>query len=308
MECKDGKPVDVKELRVQLEEVCDEIESDVEHIKSKRDIMTDSNQISAKSIAIDKILDIENNLPASGKLNDQQAYAVEYQIDELIKDLAHNQNIDPNTVSRRTLRKLGIDEKTIDEIMELQHIHDQIEAGEPIDIKELKEELNHVVDEIKQDVRHDKAVKAEIKKLDHEVEVKLHGLEKLRSDRDLLPDHGKLTQKQDDQLCEDIEDIIQDLIGNKNIDLSTITIEQLQAMHLDPTTIDEIMRLKHIEDEIKSGKPVDAGVIKKELNEVIDEIKEDADKKVELEAALETKAEIPLKKYDLESLKELRDK
>ena len=67
-------------------------------------------------------------------------------------------------------------------------------------------------------------------------------------------------------------------------------------MHLDPTTIDEIMRLKHIEDEIKSGKPVDAGVIKKELNEVIDEIKEDADKKVELEAALETKAEIPLKK------------
>jgi len=70
------------------------------------------------------------------------------------------------------------------------------------------------------------------------------------------------------QIADNTKDMIAKLTGDPNIDPSTLTEDQLRDMGLDPSTIDEIMKLKDIHDKVKDGQPVDAADIAKDLEDV----------------------------------------
>jgi len=206
------------------------------------------------------------------------------------------------------MEELGLDPKTIHEVEKLQKIRDDLTSGTPVDARQLKNDLNNIINEMEQQASANKAIGEKQKELNEDIEKKEHDKELLQDLLDDLPSSGKTTPAQNEAIKNNVIDMINDITGNPDLDISTLTKEQLRDMGLSPEEIDEIMKLKEIYDQVNSGKPVDITKIKEELSDVIDLIDNDIkNEKAELNQLTEND-DYSRKINEVDSLKNLEDK
>ena len=114
---KDGQPVEANELKSDLENLQKKIDDDISNKKDQKDIINNPNKtdnLSHVGNSIDKTTDA---LPDSGETTPDQNYKVKSDVENMIKNLSGDPSINPETVTKDDLSKMGLDDKTIDEIM-----------------------------------------------------------------------------------------------------------------------------------------------------------------------------------------------
>merc|ERR1712203_575784 len=110
----------------------------------------------------EKVLkNLEADLGTTGQTSKAQDLEVLNTVLEMMRELARDPQLDPHTTTRRSLRLKKLDPNTIDEIMKLKHIYEEVEDGKPVDIKHLRQEIDEVIKEMEGDV--------EIKKSQREI-------------------------------------------------------------------------------------------------------------------------------------------
>merc|ERR1712085_241171 len=97
----------------------------------------------------DKLDNLINDIPKNGKIPVDIKNEILKNCDELIKDLANDNDIDPKTVTRDELENKGIEKEKIDEILKLADIHNQVDSKKPVDKKKLTDDVKNVTENIK---------------------------------------------------------------------------------------------------------------------------------------------------------------
>merc|ERR1711953_1309207 len=119
--------------------------------------------------------------------------------------------------TRKTLRAKNLDPYTIDEIMKLKHIYEEVEDGKPVDIAHLRKELDEVINEMDEDVKF-KRSQRDIMESKDEVVHKKHDADLLKSLEDSLPQTGLTTEKQDYAIKYEVVEIMRDLAQDQSLD------------------------------------------------------------------------------------------
>ena len=303
MEVCDGKPVDIKKLREELDAVIAEIEEDVELEKKEESMLEDAEQ---ELKDVDMLKDFEKTLGTDGVTTQAQNKELMREITQIMRDLAHDPKLDPPKVTKMGLRKMGLSPTRIDEEMKLKKIYIEVADGKPIDVKHLRAELDDVMYEMEQDAAKEKAeVKAmqDTDKIHHEQ----NDINKLKKLEDALGGEGLTTEDQDYAIMCEIRDIMRDLANDPKLNPITVTAKGLSRKGLSDRVIDEELKLKKIYDEVADGKPVDIKHLRKEMDEVMEEMEQDIRvKKSEREINM-LKEDIEQKKDDVNSLKDLEN-
>jgi hypothetical protein len=224
----------------------------------------------------EKLNDLELHLPITGKTNADQDYEIQRSVRDIMQDLAHDKNLNPETMNKKDLMRMDLDPKTIDELMKLKHIYIETKDGAPVDAAHIRSELEDVKNEIVADAEHKRAEDDILKTPDSYVH-KMHDAEKLKDLEVHLPQAGLTTADQDYEIQRSCRDIMRDLAGDPDLNPEKVTKKDLWEMNLDPTVIDEILKLKHIYLETKDGKPLDIGHLRSEIDSVMAEIENDAE-------------------------------
>merc|ERR1711862_1005382 len=129
---------------------------------------------------------------------------------KMMRDLAKDPKLDPHKTTRKTLRAKKLDPKTIDEIMKLKHIYEEVEDGKPVDIKHLRQELDEVIKEMDEDVVQKKSER-QIIESKNEILHKKHDADMIKSLEDSLPKTGLTNEKQDYAIMYEVVEIMRDL-------------------------------------------------------------------------------------------------
>jgi hypothetical protein len=300
---RSGAPVDNRKVGSELAAIIGELKSDA--MESKFDDGEDSRiDYDHKMHDAEKLKELELHLPTSGLTTKAQDIEIQRSVRDIIGDLAGDSNIDPSKMTKKGLREKGLDPKTIDELMKLKVIYQEVDKGKAVDVKHIKQELDEVIAEIEKDAEHKRAEEDILKNAD-EFTHKMYDAEKLKELELHLPIIGKTNADQDYEIQKSVRDIMQDLAHDKNLNPETMSKKDLMRMDLDPKTIDELMKLKGIWNEVKDGKPVDSKHLRQELDEVVVEMEKDAEHKRAEDDILKNKDEFTHKMHDAEILKEL---
>ena len=204
----------------------------------------------------EKLKELEMHLPTTGKTNADQDYEIQKSVKVIMQDLAHDKNLDPATITKKELMSMDCDPKTIDEVMKLKGIYNEVKDGAPVDVQHLRGELDEVVLEIEKDAEHKRA-EDDIRNTKDEFTGKMLDAEIIKELELHLPARGKTTQDQDYKIGRSCREIMRDLAGDQNLDPAEVKKQELMDMGLDPKTIHEIMQLQHIYTEVHEGNPVD---------------------------------------------------
>merc|ERR1711935_1004408 len=216
---------------------------------------------------------------------------------------ANDYNLDPPTVTKRSLAARGLNARLIDEEMELKKIYMEVCDGKSVDIAHLRAELDAVLAELEEDV----AIEEEEASMLEDAEHKLKDVDMLKDFEKTLGTDGVTTPAQNKELMREITEIMRDIAKDPKLDPAKVNKRMLRAKGLSPTTIDEEMKLKHIYDEVASGKPVDIRHLRNELDDVMYEMEQDAaNEKAEVKA-LQNPDKIAHEKHDIDRLHKLED-
>jgi predicted transcriptional regulator len=267
-----GKPVDIAHLRAEIDEVMDEMAEDVAERKSERAINNLKEDIKAKTDDVNRIKDLENQLGESGTTTKAQDEAVKKQITILMRDLANDPKLEPLSTTKRGLRKAGLSERLIDEEMKLKKIYLEVCNGKPVDLAHLRKELEAVMEEIEEDAE----LEQKEEELLEDAKNKHNDAVMLKDFENSLPKTGNTTLAQNQELKKEITQIMRDLAKDPKLEPTKVNKRMLRTKGLSPTTIDEEMKLKHIYDEVCSGTPIDVRHLRAELDDVMDEMEQDA--------------------------------
>jgi predicted transcriptional regulator len=157
LELADGKPVDVRHLRAELDDVMYEMEQDAIKEKAEVKAMQDTDVIHHEQNDIAKLHKLEDALGGQGLTTEDQDYAIMCEIRDIMRDLAKDPKLNPATVTAKGLAKKGCSDRVIDEEMKLKQIYDEVADGKPVDIAHLRAEMDEVMYELAQDVRIEKS-------------------------------------------------------------------------------------------------------------------------------------------------------
>merc|ERR1711935_795485 len=214
---------------------------------------------------------------------------------------ANDYNLDPPTVTKRSLAARGLNARLIDEEMELKKIYMEVCDGKSVDIAHLRAELDAVLAELEEDEKIEEEEASMLEDAEH----KLKDVDMLKDFEKTLGTDGVTTPAQNKELMREITEIMRDIAKDPKLDPAKVNKRILRAKGLSPTTIDEEMKLKHIYDEVASGKPVDIRHLRAELDDVMYEMEQDAKhEKAEVEALKNTDP-IAHEKHDIDRLKGL---
>jgi predicted amino acid-binding ACT domain protein len=300
-EVASGKPVDIAHLRAEMDDVMEEMERDVRVKKSEREIMAVKEDVEHKQDEIGKLQDLEKALGETGNTTKAQDEIIKKQIALIMRDLADDPTLDPPTVTKRSLTAKGMNPRLIDEEIKLKKIYMEVADGKPVDIAQLRAELEAVMEELEEDVE----VEKEKVELMQDAEVKHKDADMLKDFEKTLPKTGDTTLAQNEELKKEITQIMRDLAKDPTLLPSKVTKASLRAKGLSPTTIDEEMKLKHVYDEVCAGKPIDVTHLRSELDDVRFEIEQDAAREKAEIAFLKNTDEIAREKHDIDRLKKL---
>merc|ERR1712203_981025 len=109
----------------------------------------------------------------------------------------------------------------------------------------------------------------------------------LKNLEDDLGTSGTTTKAQDQEVLKTVLKMMRDLAKDPKLNPHKTTRTTLRKKNLEPKTIDEIMKLKHIYEECEDGKPVDIKHLRQELDEVINEMDEDVKEEKEQRSIME---------------------
>ena len=108
-------------------------------------------------------------MPPSGQVDDKTKEKVRKNVDDVIKDLAKDPNIDIDNITRDDLKKRGLQPDTIDEIMRLKKIHDELkDPNAKINAKDLRKELDDAANKLEKDAQDHKKKHDDDAKVDKE--------------------------------------------------------------------------------------------------------------------------------------------
>jgi predicted transcriptional regulator len=148
MEVADGKPVDIKKLREELDAVIAEIADDVALEKKEESMLEDAEQ---ELKDVDMLKDFEKGLGTDGVTTPEQNKELMREITQIMRDLAHDPKLEPPKVTKMGLRKMGLSPTRIEEEMKLKKIYLEVASGKPVDVAHLRAELDDVMYEMEQD-------------------------------------------------------------------------------------------------------------------------------------------------------------
>jgi hypothetical protein len=131
------KPVDVEKLIHELEDVADEIRESAEHSRIE-DIGKADHSFEQKMADADKLEDMSTLLAPGHKVTESDKEKMKASVRDVMADVAHGKKIDPVTVSRRALEKLGLSEEEIQEILKLKIIYAEVNSKKPLDKAHIK--------------------------------------------------------------------------------------------------------------------------------------------------------------------------
>merc|ERR1712021_165971 len=135
----------------------------------------------------------------------------------------------------------------------------------------------------------------------------LEDVDELKALENSLGTDGETTAAQDEAIKKEITKVMRDLAKDQTLDPAKVNKSMLRAKGLSPTTIDEEMKLKHIYDEVASGKPVDIRHLRAELDDVMYEMEKDAAHEKSEVKALQNPDKIAHEKHDIDRLHKLED-
>jgi predicted transcriptional regulator len=271
MEVCDGKPVDIKKLRAELEAVMEELEEDVAVEQAEEEALEEAEQ---EFKDVDMLKDFEKTLGTDGVTTPEQNKELMREITQIMQDLAKDPKLDPTKVNKRSLRTKGLSATTIDEEMKLKKIYDEVALGKPVGVAHLRAELDDVMYEMELDAQHKKdevAAMQDTDKTNHEK----HDIDKLHKLEDALGGEGLTTEDQDYAIMCEIRDIMRDIAHDPKLEPLKTTKVGLKKKGKAPREIEELMKLKHIYEEVADGKPVDIKHLRAEMDEVMAELAAD---------------------------------
>ena len=173
-EVASGKPVDVKHLRAELDDVMYEMEQDAAKEKAEVAALKDTNRINHEQNDIKKLKNLENALGGEGLTTEDQDYAIMCEIRDIMRDLANDPKLNPVTVTKKGLERKSHTPRVVDELMKLKKIYDEVADGKPVDIAHLRAEMDDVMYEMEQDIR--------VKKSEREINVLKEDIEQKKDD------------------------------------------------------------------------------------------------------------------------------
>jgi hypothetical protein len=210
-----------------------------------------------------------------GPLNEEQKEDLEKSLMDVMRDIAHDDNLDIDHINREDLEKSGLGSDDIDELLKIKGIIDDIEGGK-LGAKDIALEIDDVMEEIKRSAEHSR-----LDKDAHEADDytrKMHDADKLRGEvlhLDLgLKDVGVDQRK---EIEKSVRDVMKDLAHDPTINPLTVTEKDLRKKGLSPDEISELLKLKHIYIELESDKPVDPKLLGAELEDVMEDIRKSAE-------------------------------
>jgi predicted transcriptional regulator len=302
-EVASGKPVDIAHLREEMDDVMYEMEQDIRVKKSEREIAAIKEDVEYKKDDIGKLKDLEGALSGTGATTKAQDDMIKKQIAMIMRDLANDPTLDPPSVSKRSLAAQGMNPRLIDEEIKLKKIYMEVADGKPVDIAQLRAELEAVMEELEEDVALEQAEGEMLE----DAEQELKDVDMLKNFEKGLGTDGVTTPEQNKELMREITQIMRDLAKDPKLEPATVTKMSLRNKGLSPTRIDEEMKLKNIYDEVALGKPVGVTHLRAELDDVMYEMEQDAAKeKAQVELMKNTDV-IAHEKADIDKLKGLED-
>merc|ERR1711935_1068714 len=296
-EVASGKPVDIRHLRNELDDVMYEMEQDAANEKAEVKALQNPDKIAHEKHDIDRLHKLEDALGGTGLTTEDQDYAIMCEIRDIMRDLANDPKLNPATVTKRGLAKKGLSDRVIDEEMKLKKIYDEVADGKPVDIAHLRAEMDAVMEEMEQDIRVQKSER-QIAAVKDDIKHKKDDIKGLKDLEDSLPQTGITTKAQDEAVKKQIVRIMRDLADDPKLDPLTITKRSLAKAGLNDRVIDEEMKLKKIYMEVCEGKPVDIAKLRAEIEAVMAEIEADVELEQEEASNLED-AEHKLKDVDM---------
>jgi predicted transcriptional regulator len=274
MEVCEGKPVDIKHLRVELDDVMYEMEQDALNEQKEVALLKSRDDIAHEQNDIDRLKKLEDALGGEGMTNEDQDYAIMCEIRDIMRDLAKDPKLEPIKVTKKGLERKKYTPRTVDELMKLKKIYGEVASGKPVDIAHLREEMDDVMYEMEQDIRVKKSER-EIAAIKEDVEYKKDDIGKLKDLEGALSGTGATTKAQDDMIKKQIAMIMRDLANDPTLDPPSVSKRSLAAQGMNPRLIDEEIKLKKIYMEVADGKPVDIAQLRAELEAVMEELEED---------------------------------
>ena len=296
---KSTKPKESSTIKEMLDKVMKNVKKELAELEEELEVLETNDDHLHKQHDANVLKDLENMLGDNDKTNEKQNYEIKMDVQAIIKDLTGDLNIDFEHLTRDDLKKRGLDDHTIDEIMKLKKIQDEVSQGKPVDANMLKHQLDEVMHEIEDDAKSVKSEKVQ------PVESKA---QKLKVLRDSLPKSGKSNGKINKEVEDTVTDTIRDIVGDRSINPDTITKKQLQKAEVDPEFIEDVLKLKKLNDQIKLGKAIPIKSIRDVIDDVILNI-EKHEQEIKSERDLDKKEDsYDQKIHDADKLEEMIDK
>jgi predicted transcriptional regulator len=193
-------------------------------------------------------------------------------INGIMRDLADDPKLEPSFVNAKSFKRKGLEDLVIDAELKLKKIYMEVFDGKPVDIKYLGDAIDAIIAELEQEAD----IEEEELELLQEADIKHKDADMLKDFENSLPKTGNTTLAQNQELKKEITQIMRDLAKDPKLDPTKVNKRMLRTKGLSPKTIDEEMKLKDIYDEVCSGKPIDVRHLRAELEEVLDEMEQDA--------------------------------
>jgi len=251
-----------------LREAKNDIENDAHKIRVEADLKQDPSEYKHLKRDAVKLKNFADDLPEkSAKTNADINYEGKYVVKSVMADLAKNDDVEPHSVDIDHLRSAEIEPKIIDIVLRLKNVYEQLDTWKPLEVNDLQPEILEIEKEIDDLAEKKMIAEAELQEGD-EYNKKMADAKKIDDLLRNLPESGKTDDYQNYEIKKTIKDVIEDLCGRTDIDISKLTRFTLNKMDLTDSEIDEILRLKKIYDELKIGVPTDVEHIKEELQEV----------------------------------------
>jgi len=211
------------------------------------------------------------NIPIDRPMTTAEKTDLVEKVDDMIKDLLGDENIDVTNLTLEDIKKLGLTPEKEKILLELLEQRDDIKNNKKIDQEKLQGNLSHIVDEIN-DLVHKKDLSPE-----EEIARKLDEAEKLKAIELMIPRDGRnLTQEEKDKIAKEIEDVITDILHDSSVDPMTITEKEMRDRGISEEDIQKVLKLQKMDKQLHSDKPINSNDLLNVLEDVIEDLKTEA--------------------------------
>jgi hypothetical protein len=275
IDASSGVSLPVNDLISKIDDLKDKLTADADQDIKDAEVLKTDDPIEHGLHGVDKLKKLREALPSSGPLDDDQKYAVKVTVEEVIKELAGDPLFDPKSATEDSLRATypNLDDKTVDEILDLKKIYDDVsDPKAEVDAEALHRQLDDVVGSMLRDAIMKKSQR-EIQKLEDDVEGKKGAVDLISDIQRGLPASGPVPAKIKDKLKSQIEDLIKKISADPNLTPQDCTPTNLNHKDLPESSKEQLTKLKDLHDQLSSPHPVDAGQLAKDLDKILSSLR-----------------------------------